>query len=399
MAATCRGRCRPERPTLPMVSKIAFSATNPCHVYDLAVALLPLDAAGPYYSGYPRWRLKPPAELDLVAASARTLVTYGLLKLPERYRPASLRLFRWQDEGFDRAVARRLRPSHYLHGLPGQCRDTFTAARARGIQTVLNHASGPFEQQLRLIEPEYARAGVPFNAQSPLNAALRARIAEEMALADWHCVASSVVQAQLEAEGVDPARIWVVPYGADRNRFPNAASVADDPPASPGPFRICFAGQLSLRKGLYYLLTALEGAGAADWRLDCYGPRSSETDPDFERYSGAARVERHGPVAQAELGRVFREASVLVLPSAEEAFGLVVVQALQSGCPCIVSDRVGAKDLIRHRENGSIVPFGDAGALEAELRWWAEHPRRLSETHDWSGPARILVDYSERHRR
>jgi hypothetical protein len=57
---------------------------------------------------------------------------------------------------------------------------------------------------------------------------------------------------------------------------------------------------------------------------------------------------------------------------------------------------VGGKDLIRHRENGSIVPVGDAAALAAELMWWAEHPHRPGESFGWSKPTEKLIEHSSR---
>src|SRR3954467_6585831 len=99
----------------------------------------------------------------------------------------------------------------------------------------------------------------------------------------------------------------------------------------------------------------------------------------------------HGPVSQDTLATAFRSGSVLVLPSLEEGFGLVVPQALSCGLPAVVSDRVGGKDLIQHRQNGSIFPCGDAAALAAELSWWARHPRRVREVYGWDAPATKLA--------
>ena len=89
-----------------------------------------------------------------------------------------------------------------------------------------------------------------------------------------------------------------------------------------------------------------------------------------------------------------RESSVLVLPSLEEGFGLVVPQALNCGLPCIVSDRVGGKDLIRPGENGAIFPVSDAAALANELRTFAENPRRTTDNLGWEEPAKRLVEWS-----
>jgi glycosyltransferase involved in cell wall biosynthesis len=372
---------------------LSFAATNPCHVYDMALALYERGRLGSFVCGYPRWRLQAPEGFPHLPVGWRTVAVYAWRRLPLWARPHEQRLFRWQDVDFDRKAVRHLPATGIIHGIPGQCLELFKAARDRGLTTVMNHASGPLEQQARLVEPEYERAGFAFPRAQLYPAWWLERIAEEMTWTDYHCVASNVVKDQLVADGLDPEGIVVVPYGAHPAVFPKRAT---PPPSKP---RILFAGQLTLRKGLHYLLGALEKAGKHSWTLDCYGPSSDETESDFEGYTGAATVKRHGPIPQSELAKAMAQSTVLVLPSAEEAFGLVIAQALQVGLPCIVSDRVGAKDLIIEGDNGAIVPFGDSAALAAALTFWVEHPKTVSESFDWKKPAETMIAVTDERRR
>ena len=372
------------------MSSFAFAATNPCHVWEMALALAQSNRTVTFYSGYPEWRLGESCEgLSIRTRSSRTLVTYGLLRVPERFRPSATRLFRWQDQGFDRAVAGILEPGNgVFHGLPGQCLVSFERAKELGMITILNHASGPAEEQQRLVAPEYVRAGLPGGEEALMGEQFRERLKKETELADYHCAASSVVADQLVSAGVEVEKILKVPYGADPKKFKKREKL-------PERFRVLFAGILSLRKGIHYLLKAVED-GSEDWEVNLYGPSSQETENDFSSYQGTVPIRRRGAVSQEHLAEEMRKASVLVLPSAEEAFGLVVVQALQCGVPCIVSDRVGAKDLIRHRENGSVVPFGDSAALRAELDWWSQNPMIVAGEYSWDEPAQIFI---REHRR
>jgi glycosyltransferase involved in cell wall biosynthesis len=369
----------------------SFAATNPCHLYDMALALHESGDLGCYYSGYPRWRLHPPRGFPFRSRSWRTLVTYAMQRWPEALRIDDARMFRWQDRGFDVAVAGILEGEGFIHGLPGQCRDIFARARSRGWVTVLNHASGPVRQWRALVAPEYERMGRSLDQAMPLPLDYAERLDEEWALADLHCVASTVVRDQLVNEGVSPERIWIVPYGADRRLFGKRST-----PAS-GPFKVCFAGRQSLRKGIHYLLKALELTDTSGWELHCFGMRFAETEPDFEAYRGGAVVRQRGSLSQPEFARALREMDVLVLPSAEEAFGLVVVQALQTGVPCIVSDRVGAGDLVREGQTGDIVPFGDAAALSAALQDWSAKRRVVEDEFPWAASARQLVELGNQY--
>jgi glycosyltransferase involved in cell wall biosynthesis len=258
-----------------------------------------------------------------------------------------------------------------------------------GIRTVLNHATGPVHDWVRIMEPEYTRVGLKLTDHSPYDGSYFEREEEEYALSDYHCVASTVVRDQLVALGISPKRIWVVPYGADPLTF--------NPPPEPEPsseFRILFAGQVCLRKGIKTLLDALTISDRADCRVDFFGARLGEADRDIAAYRGVTPLHFHGPVSQGRLAEAMRQSTVLVLPSLEEGFGLVVPQALSCGLPCIVSDRVGGKDLVRRRENGSIVPVQNPEALAAELQYWDTHRTRSSESFHWTEPARRLIGLS-----
>jgi glycosyltransferase involved in cell wall biosynthesis len=328
--------------------------------------------------------------MDVRTHSLRTNIVYGLLKFaPERLRPSSRKLFLWQDHGFDRWVGEHLDPCDFIHAMPGQALVTFRGAKQMGTRTVLNHATGPARDWVRIMEPEYKRAELQITEHSPYDAAYFAREDEEYALTDIHCAASTVVRDQLIARGVPKNRIWVVPYGADELTF------NPGPDASPPEqFRILFAGQVCLRKGIKTLLDALTIAGQSEWHADFFGARLGEAEGDIAAYRGPASLHFHGPVSQGNLADAMRSSSVLVLPSLEEGFGLVVPQALNCGLPCIVSDRVGGKDLIRHRENGSIVPVQTPERLSDELHWWAAQPKRVCQSFGWTEPAERLIALS-----
>jgi glycosyltransferase involved in cell wall biosynthesis len=300
-------------------------------------------------------------------------------------RPADQSLFRWQDDAFDEAVAKNLEPVRFLHAMPGQCRKTFRSARRLGIETVLNHASGPRRLQRAILDEEYRRLGLSPGAGTTMGG--NEHEDEEYALADRHCVASEIVRRQLVKEGVATEKIWVVPYGANAEIFyPGTAPAGTE-------FRVIFAGQVTVRKGVHHLLKAWAAAARPDWQLDFFG----RVQPDFRpllKTPPPGRIVWHRPVGQRALAEEFRQSSVLVLPSLEEGFGLVVPQALACGLPCIVSDRVGAADLIRHRDNGSIFPVGDIEALREELVYWSARRIRVQDDVSWRQSATRLVALS-----
>jgi glycosyltransferase involved in cell wall biosynthesis len=377
--------------TLSRPVKISISATNPCHLYPFAQELAQRGALGCYYSGYPAWKLPGGEKLPLATHTLRTNIVYGLLKfVPKWARPEPKQLFTWQDRGFDRWVGQHLAPCEFIHAMPGQALEIFRAAQKQGIRTVLNHATGPVREWVKIMEPEYERAKLKLTDFCPYDAAYFAREDEEYELTDIHCAASSVVRDQLIVLGIAPEKIWTVPYGADSAIFHPAKREPH------GDFRIVFAGLAGLRKGVRCLLKALEITEPdCPWRLDFYGGTLPEVKEDLATYRGKIPLHFHGAISQRELSAAFQQGDVLVLPSIEEGFGLVVPQALACGIPAIVSESVGAKDLLRHRDNGSIFPVQNVESLAAELKWWSQNRKTLNETHSWSAPAEKLLNLSQ----
>lgn len=101
------------------------------------------------------------------------------------------------------------------------------------------------------------------------------------------------------------------------------------------------------------------------------GPDRSELEHLAERYrsEGGLRVDLLGAIVREKLGPVFREADVLVLPSLEEPWGIVVTEALGMGVPVVCSPAVGAGASLAGATQ-AVVIAADAspGALCAALR-------------------------------
>ncbi|MBV9492536.1 MAG: hypothetical protein JO069_22810, partial [Verrucomicrobia bacterium] len=160
---------------------LAFAATNPCHLYPLAQATAALGVNTTFYSGYPGWRLPQPHPTQLQTHSLRTLVTYGLLRVPERFRPRSRTLFLWQDRHFDRWAARVLGRHSFVHAMPGQALETFRRARALGVKAVLNHATGPSRHWVNVMRSEFEKAGLSLERATVYDEEFWRREAEEYA--------------------------------------------------------------------------------------------------------------------------------------------------------------------------------------------------------------------------
>jgi len=270
---------------------------------------------------------------------------------------------------FDRWVARRLRAARSLP--PGQssgrisaviaCEisalSTFRSARERGIVTLLDAPSIHWAAQDRL----HGTLDAP---------GLHRRIVrvkeEEIALADHVLTVSELARQTYLDAGIPAEKVHAVPLGADLSLFrPDGTETAR--PSRDAGFTFLFAGASIHRKGFDLLLEAFAQVAAAvpDARLRVVGPRGDAAHL-LERYPSLP-IEAAGPTDQRGLAAEFRRADCLVLPSRNDSYAMVVTEALAAGLPVIVSEMVGAKDLVRNGENGWIVPAGDAGPLAERM--------------------------------
>lgn len=130
---------------------------------------------------------------------------------------------------------------------------------------------------------------------------------------------------------------------------------------------IIYIGQLIRRKGIADLLEAYKKFTIKQpgWGLIVVGYGHLESQmKEMAWRSDLDNIYFLGSVDQYDLPTYYALANVLILPSHEEVWGLVVNEALHSGLKVIVSDHCGcAPDLVKPGNNGYIYQSGDTKAL------------------------------------
>ena len=142
---------------------------------------------------------------------------------------------------------------------------------------------------------------------------------------------------------------------------------------------VLFVGNLQPFKGLRLLIDAVAGTKDDSLALLIVGGGYAEDEykSQVKRKGMESRIVFAGPkLHDKELPAYYNSADFLVLPSTHsESLGLVVLEAMASGIPSIVSSLPGPTQLIKHGEDGLIAEVGDLGDLTAQIQ-------RLSGDHD-----------------
>jgi glycosyltransferase involved in cell wall biosynthesis len=160
------------------------------------------------------------------------------------------------------------------------------------------------------------------------------------------------------------------------------------------PFRVLFLGRLHPVKALPILLQAIAILLSQGHQviLDIAGGGEPEYEAFLRTYvdqlGSGAFVVWHGHVGDEKKRLLYGQASIAVLPSYHENFGLAAAEAMAAGVPVIVSDQVGLAPDIRQFGAGAVVPCGDPAALAMAIKQFFDNDAVIR----CSGAARQLVE-------
>lgn len=177
------------------------------------------------------------------------------------------------------------------------------------------------------------------------------------------------------------------------------------PTSAPQPV-ILYVGRLSQEKDLALLFEAfrlLNRRGLYQLQIVGDGPLRAKTER-FVRSTPHARYTGLVPYGK-QLAEIYAAASILVLPSRNETFGLTILEALASGVPVVAVNQGGPCDILSSRVGALATPGDPVDFAEKVARVLADttmawHCRTYVEQHfSWDKTFRKLLDIYENLRR
>jgi glycosyltransferase involved in cell wall biosynthesis len=169
-------------------------------------------------------------------------------------------------------------------------------------------------------------------------------------------------ECAVRAYGIDPGKVYAVPFGANLECARTAAHV--DRMLDAKNFDVCrllFVGVEWHRKGGEMALnvtTALRGRGIP-CELHVVGCHPTGPVPHYVHAHGY--VSKRDAAGRELLERLYEDSHFLILPTRAECFGIVFAEASSYGVPSLATDIGGTSSAIRSGHNGQTFPL-DCGA-------------------------------------
>jgi len=295
-------------------------------------------------------------------------------------------------ELFDRHAAIHVESdSDIFVGLSGCCLYSLRRAHEMGAKTVLERGSSHMLYQRALLEEEYGRFGLRKEVVHPK--VVQRELAEYQE-ADFISIPSQFVKGTFLQYGIPEEKLIQIPYGVNLTHFYPI-------PKEDDTFRIIHCANLSLRKGVPYLLQAfseLKIKGAELWLI---GSVTDEVRPFLSRFTSPSIILK-GQFPENELHKYLSQGSVFCLASIEEGLAMVQPMAMACGLPVICTTNTGGADIVRNGEDGFIVPIRDVAALKEKILYFYEHPaackamgesarRRMQAGFSWEDYGRKMI--------
>jgi glycogen(starch) synthase len=259
---------------------------------------------------------------------------------------------------------------------------------------------------------EYGRhqGWVQNHPQSHIHAAERAMVRR----ADHVITCSRYMRVHVaNVFGVRPSKITAIPNGIDPR---DLEPVSDDLPAlrsryaDPDELLVLLVGRLVYEKGFHLALDALAPLVRRMRGVRFVVAGTGTAEAELKHQASTLGLAGHGAflgwIGDDMLHSLYRVSDLCIVPSIYEPFGLVALEAMASGCLCVVADTGGLREVVPVEGTvGLRFPSRDAGALrgvlERVLTDDAERAQLVAEGRehvlrfDWAEVARRTTEVYE----
>ena len=321
----------------------------------------------------------------------------GNLRVPFRAL-GKMRTLRLHDYIVSRRLERLAGWVDVVHTWPVGALRTLKTAAKLGIPSVLERPNAHTRYAYESVRREAERIGVelPADDEYAFHKDVLEREEEEYLATDFLLCPSDFTIKTFIEKGIPAQKLLKHGYGFDEKAFyPDTSRKL----ASGEGLTMLFAGVAAVRKGLHFALEAWFKSSAHEKGTFLI---AGQVLPAYaERFSGMLAHPSVRVLGQrSDLPDLMRQSDLLVLPSIEEGFGLVCVEAIGCGCVPLVSE--ACTDVCKHMVNALVHRIGDASELARQIEMLEQNRDllarlrneciRTAANYTWKAAGRCLHD-------
>lgn len=291
-----------------------------------------------------------------------------------------------KDNTFDVLASIKIfKPCNVFHGWGNACYAQIQKAHNIGAKTIVERASSHINIQNRIMLEEYKRFGIN---SYPIHPWVIKKSLAEFKETDYVTVPSQFAYDSFIDEGYPAHKLILNPFGVDTEKF--HPMIVERPES----FRVLFAGENWIRKGLVYLLKAWNELDLKDAELIVRSNAPIMNDIDYKSIWVTAWVE--------DIVKFYNSFDVFCFPTLEEGNALVIGEVSSCSMPTIttlnsgtwldekscffvpIRDVKALKDMIQYcyDNRDELKKIGKEARKKAEENTWEDHyGKRLIENY------------------
>ncbi|MFN8416209.1 MAG: glycosyltransferase family 4 protein [Cytophagaceae bacterium] len=260
---------------------------------------------------------------------------------------------------------------------------SYKNANKYNVLKIVEAVNSHVEIQESILKDEYSKCNIEWK---PFYEKEKKRRVEEYLQADYILTPSSFVKQSFIDKGFEPNKILKAPFGFEQFNSNNLLieNKKDE-------FVILYVGSISIRKGLRYLIEAINNLKHRHLKVKVVGPMTQITGLNSMYISD--QIEFVGVLKGDALKEAYMSSDLFCLPTLEEGLALVLGEALSFGLPIITTVNSGAQELITDEVEGFILPIQDSKAISDKIqllmddksRYWLMRNAAISKSKKLNG--------------
>lgn len=271
---------------------------------------------------------------------------------------------------FAKATKASLLADHDIFfGFTGGSLEALEYEKQHGRQTILDQIDPARVEYETVMEERRKYSGWEDDNEGDMDRYF-SRIEAEWELSDLIVVNSRWSRDALITQGVPEQKIRIIPVS-----YSNTSIIKYPADCRPErkKLKILWLGTLCLRKGFPYALEAARMLEHAPVEFNFYG--SSQINLDKIKWPGNSKY--MGKVARVDIGAVYRDHDLFLLPTLSDGFAITQVEAMANGLPVIATRCCG--DVVCHNKSGFIIDERSPSAIVAAIEAILSRENELGE--------------------